>query len=92
MPLTLHSATPFGNVTMSLEESGSFAEEQAQLIASSSAVAYMDTRYQSYRESFGSLADEFDYIYHELTVSGSLTSSGSWYKTIKGIKDANPKP
>ena len=36
--------------------------------------------------------EQFDLLYHELETSGSLTISGSWYKTITSIKDTNPKP
>jgi hypothetical protein len=35
---------------------------------------------------------QFDMLYHELEISGSLTISGSWFNTVKTVKDANPKP
>ena len=38
------------------------------------------------------IGEQFDMLYHELTASGSLTMSGSWYKTITRVKEANPKP
>jgi hypothetical protein len=31
-------------------------------------------------------------LFHELETSGSLTTSGSWFNTVKAVKDANPKP
>ena len=36
--------------------------------------------------------EQLDMLYHELETSGSLTTSGSWYKIIKSVKDENPKP
>tara|TARA_Y100000034_G_scaffold125056_1_gene174123 strand:- start:409 stop:729 length:321 start_codon:yes stop_codon:yes gene_type:complete len=45
------------------------------------------------RESgYPAVTDQLDMLFHEMTASGSLTTSGSWYKTIKTVKDANPKP
>jgi hypothetical protein len=41
---------------------------------------------------YPSVQDQFDMIYHELTESGSLSASGSWAKSIKSVKDENPKP
>ncbi len=79
-------------VQMTAEESASMVAEWKQNVASASAVAYKRTREKAYSNTFGSLADEFDFIYHELETSGSLTTSGSWFQTIKSIKDANPKP
>ena len=38
------------------------------------------------------MQEQLDLLFHEMTASGSLTISGSWYKTIKTVKDANPKP
>ena len=44
------------------------------------------------RNEYPDMAEQFDLLYHEMTVSGSLTSSGSWAQSIKAVKDANPKP
>ena len=41
---------------------------------------------------YPSTGEQFDMLFHELETSGSLTISGSWYKTVKTVKDANPKP
>ena len=41
---------------------------------------------------YPSTGEQFDMLYHELETSGSLTISGSWFNTIKSVKDANPKP
>jgi hypothetical protein len=49
---------------------------------------YDKNRYDQYPH----VREQLDLLYHEMTVSGSLTTSGSWYKTIKTVKDANPKP
>ena len=44
------------------------------------------------RKEFPSIGNQLDLLYHEIMVSGSLTSSGSWAQSIKAVKDANPKP
>ena len=41
---------------------------------------------------YPTIGDQFDMLFHELETSGSLTISGNWYKTVKSVKDANPKP
>ena len=51
-------------------------------------IAYKDKR----RESFPAMEDQLDMQYHELETTGSLSISGSWFNTIKTVKDANPKP
>ena len=79
-------------VQLTAEESASVVAEWKQNAATASAMAYIETRRGAYSNVFGSLAEEFDFIYHELATSGSLTTSGSWFQTIKSIKDANPKP
>jgi len=38
------------------------------------------------------VTDQLDMLFHELETSGSLTTSGSWFKAVKAVKDANPKP
>ena len=51
-------------------------------------VAYSENRSNNYP----AIEEQLDSLYHEIIVSGSLTSSGSWAQSIKAIKDANPKP
>ena len=41
---------------------------------------------------YPSTGEQLDMLYHELETSGSLTISGSWFNTVKTVKDANPKP
>ena len=41
---------------------------------------------------YPSTGEQLDMLYHELEISGSLTISGSWFNTVKSVKDANPKP
>jgi hypothetical protein len=58
---------------------------------------YDGNQYQRDRtEGIGSIypttGEQFDLLYHELETSGSLTTSGSWFKAVKAVKDANPKP
>ena len=51
------------------------------------------SRYKADRRmEFPSIAEQLDSLYHEIIVSGSLTSSGSWAQSIRAVKDAHPKP
>ncbi len=44
------------------------------------------------RDNYPAIEEQLDSLYHEIIVSGSLTSSGSWAQSIRAVKDANPKP
>ena len=41
---------------------------------------------------YPSTGEQFDMLFRELETSGSLTTGGSWFNTIKTVKDTNPKP
>ena len=60
--------------------------EKANLLVSSS--RYIKNRQINYPD----LRDQFDMLYHELNSSGSLSVSGSWFQSLKNIKDMYPKP
>jgi hypothetical protein len=47
--------------------------------------------YRSVRR-YPELNEQLDMLWHELNVSGSLTNGGSWFNSIKEIKDNHPKP
>ena len=47
---------------------------------------------QKREEEYPKVGDQLDQIYHELETTGSLTISGSWFNTVKTVKDATPKP
>jgi hypothetical protein len=42
-------------------------------------------------EAYDSIGDQLDLLYHDMT-AGKGDKTGEWYKTIKAVKDANPKP
>ena len=52
------------------------------------AVQYASDR----RNNYPAIEEQLDSLYHEIIVSGSLTSSGSWAQSIRAVKDAHPKP
>ena len=52
------------------------------------ALAYAESR----REAYPPIQEQLDLLFHEMTASGSLSISGSWFNTVKAVKDANPKP
>jgi hypothetical protein len=41
--------------------------------------------------AYPSLGNQLDMIWHELNASGSISIDGSWFNTIKDVKEANPK-
>ena len=43
------------------------------------------------RLNYPSLSEQFDMLYHELATSGSLSVSGSWFESIKNVKESYPK-
>ena len=42
------------------------------------------------RKAYKSIPDQLDQLYHDM-VAGKLDSTGEWAKSIKAVKDANPK-
>ena len=42
------------------------------------------------KQSYDSIGNQLDLLYHDMT-SGKLDATGEWHKSIKAIKDANPK-
>ena len=51
------------------------------------------TQYQRDRQQiYPSLGNQLDMLWHELNVSGSLTSNGEWFNKIKEVKQQHPKP
>jgi hypothetical protein len=41
---------------------------------------------------YPTIGNQLDMLWHELNVSGSLTSNGEWYKSIQQVKQQYPKP
>ena len=48
---------------------------------------YQRTRADAYAE----LKEQFDLLYHDMT-AGKGDATGEWYKAVKAVKDATPKP
>ena len=40
---------------------------------------------------YPTIANQLDMLWHELNQSGSLSTNGGWFNTIKEVKDNNPK-
>jgi len=38
------------------------------------------------------LGEQLDMLWHELNASGSISTDGTWFNTIKDVKETNPKP
>ncbi len=49
--------------------------------------AYQRTRATAYED----VKEQLDKLYHDMT-AGKLDATGEWHKSIKAVKDANPKP
>lgn len=50
-------------------------------------VTAINNRIQEYPE----LGEQLDKLYHDM-IANKLDTTGEWHKSIKAIKDANPKP
>jgi hypothetical protein len=49
--------------------------------------------YQAKRSSnYPQVVDQLDMLWHELNTSGSISTNGTWFNSIKDIKDQFPKP
>jgi len=42
-------------------------------------------------KAYDSVVDQLDLLYHDMTADKG-DKTGEWYKAIKAVKDANPKP
>ena len=49
--------------------------------------AYQRTRKPEYAE----IREQLDQLYHDMT-AGKGDATGEWYKAVKAVKDATPKP
>jgi len=53
---------------------------------------YDNNKYQRDRaDQYKELKEQLDLLYHDMT-SDKGDKTGEWYKHIKAVKDANPKP
>ena len=43
------------------------------------------------KAGYPSLGDQLDLLFHDMT-SSKGDKTGEWYKAVKAVKDANPKP
>ena len=49
-------------------------------------------KYKTDREdAYADIKDQLDQLWHDID-DGKLDKTGSWYKSVKDVKDANPKP
>ena len=54
--------------------------------------AYTNNDYGRKRvESYDSLPEQLDKLYHDID-AGKLDKTGTWFTSVKTVKDANPKP
>ena len=61
--------------------------KQAELQADYDALEYSRNRAVAYK----ALKEQFDLLYHDM-VANKGDKTGEWFKAIKAVKDANPKP
>ncbi len=56
--------------------------------------AELDKHVHPRQISYGNLEEQLDMLYKDIDdgVFGANAKKGAWYKHIKAIKDANPKP
>ncbi len=66
--------------------------DQAVIDKANSDFDQQENGYKTARqEAYGSIGDQLDLLYHDMTASKG-DKTGEWYKAIKAVKDANPKP
>ena len=53
-------------------------------------LATINTRNEKRINGYGSIGDQLDLLYKDM-LAGKGDSTGEWFKSIKAIKDANPK-
>ena len=54
---------------------------------------YNGNLYQKKRlKQYPTFNEQLDMLWHEINTTGALSDSGSWFNTIKEIKDNHPKP
>ena len=82
-----------GSIVWHDDNPTNITQEQIDTKLAELKVEYDAKDYARNRErEYPSIGDQLDMQYHELETSGSLTTSGSWFNTVKAVKDANPKP
>ena len=64
---------------------------RATLNAEAAANKYKTDRTRNGSTIYASIGDQLDMLYKDI-VAGTVTTSGTWAKHIKAVKDANPKP
>ena len=64
-----------------------WTEAELAAHAAADAIAYKNAREAGYKE----LKEQLDLLYHDMTADKG-DKTGEWYKHIKAVKDANPKP
>ena len=73
--------------------SGLAKPSDSQLNSYSSSVAAEEAKEvvrHTRKHSYDSINNQLDLLYHDMT-AGKLDATGEWHKSIKAIKDANPK-
>tara|TARA_R100000742_G_C4266138_1_gene84229 strand:- start:390 stop:737 length:348 start_codon:yes stop_codon:yes gene_type:complete len=73
--------------------SGLAKPSDSQLNSYSSSVAAEEAKEvvrNTRKRSYSSVGNQLDLLYHDMT-AGKLDATGEWHKSIKAIKDANPK-
>ena len=66
-------------------------EEQLTAVDSDATAHYNTNRIDKTRRgAYGDWKKQLDQLYHDMT-AGKLDATGEWYKSIKKVKDDNPK-
>ena len=45
---------------------------------------------QNRQDAYDTITDQLDKMYHDIT-AGKFDETGEWYKSVKKVKDDNPK-
>ena len=65
-------------------------EENTQITNEYNRLVALENYQEPRRKAYKSIPDQLDQLYHDM-VAGKLDSTGEWAKSIKVVKDDNPK-
>ena len=75
-----------------LNETAEISKADIQAKQTELETAYKNNKYQRDRAvAYKELKEQFDLLYHDM-VADKGDKTGKWFKHIKAVKDANPKP
>lgn len=86
---TITDPTDYDSITWANQ---TVSKEHLDLLIADDTTATVALVQDARKEEYPDLAEQLDMLFHELTDTGSISTSGNWYQTILAVKNNNPKP